>query len=424
MLSLESLDLISVVAWQIYERIVVLQELLWINLPLRWDSKKKRATYRTIPRCLPYILFATAQVPIYLGSFVILFRQVTPEYTDPRFPTPGAFLIAFGSLMNVFITFGALSNIYKRKEWCLCLNVVGGARFSNSKIRGKINWLQKPILRKITPVDILAHGIVGFLLTLGVCGVFIGLLQDIDPIHYVFLDVPRGTREWNILKYGVRPFFWGNWSMYCVLTFFHTVINIFFIILHGCIIIPRAPKLSHRNAFSVIPTSLSNLSIGQKLNLRLLEAAYKEYRQFQIFIRPANDAMYIVVPDGLAGLAVVSVACGVISIRGSSLLPIGMYLLYPSVGIMCVVLIIIMVPIACGVFENAVNYKNYWLSRILRREARQRLRACRPMGIAAGPFGYVQRSLPMELLNSIVDNICSIIVTFSVDAHGVTADLL
>ncbi|CAL8103861.1 unnamed protein product [Orchesella dallaii] len=423
MVSLEDLDLISVVAWKIIERIATLQEFLWISLPLRWDSKKKRATYRTIPRCLPYILFSTAQVPIYLYTFLILYRQITPKYSDPRFPIPGAFVIAFSSLMNVFITFGALSNIYKRKEWCLCLNVVGGTRFSRSKNHTKTHLLQKPLFGKITPVDLLADGIVGFLLTLGFSGVLIPLLQDIDPIHYMFLDVPKGTREWNILKYGVRPFFWGNWSMYCVLTFFHTVVNIFFIILHGCIIIPRAPKFSRQQPLNVMPASLANLSVIQRLNFRLLEAAYKEYRQFQIFIRPANDAMYIVVPDGLAGLAVVSVACGVISIRGSTMLPIGMYLLYPSVGIMNVVLIIIMVPIACGVFENAVSYKKYWLARILRREVRQRLRACRPMGIAAGPFGYVQRSLPMELLNSIVDYICSIIVTFSFDAQGVNPEI-
>jgi len=241
-------------------------------------------------------------------------------------------------------------------------------------------------------------------------GVFIGLLQDIDPIHYIFLDVPRGSKEWIILKYAVRPFYWGNWSMYSVLTFFHTVMNIFFMILHGCTNIPTVPKLSRIQTLKVIPTSLSNLSISQQLNLRLLEAAYREYRQFQIFIRPANDAMYLVVPDGLSGLAAVSIVAGVVSIRGYYMLPIGLYLLFPSVGLMNVFLIVIMVPIACNVYESAVRYRSYWLSRILRKEVRQRLRACRPMGIAAGPFGYVQRSLPMEILNAIVDYICSVVV--------------
>ncbi|CAL8149442.1 unnamed protein product [Orchesella dallaii] len=417
MLSPEYLDLISAIAWKVYEKIVTLQEFLWINLPIRWDSKKKQATYRTILRCLPYILFSIAQIPNYLYSFLILYRQVTPKYSDPRFSTSGAFIIAFGSLLNVFITFGSFANIYKRKEWCLCLNVVGKTRFSSTNI-GKVNWFQKPLWKNITPIDILSNVIVGFLLILAYCGVFIGMFQDIDPIHYFFLDVPRGSTNWNILKYGIRPFVWGNWSMYILLTFFNTSISIIFLLLYGCLIIPRAPKLSRQNAsINVIPTILSNLSVEQKLNLRQLEAAYKKYRQFQIFIRPANDAMYIVVPGGLALSAVMPIVCGVISIKGYSILSIGIFLLYPAVGIMAVILIITIIPIASGVFEIALHYKVHWRSRILRKEQRKRLRACRPMGIAAGPFGYVQRSLPMEILNSVVQYTCSIILTFSFDAH-------
>lgn len=251
-------------------------------------------------------------------------------------------------------------------------------------------------------------------LFLGSAGFLFPLVLDGDPIHYIFIDIPENTTPYYIVKFGVRPIWWGVWTFYSVWTFYAVTGYIFFAILHGCMIIPRVPKLSLRHTLTVIHNTLSNFSFSQRLAIQLMEGAYKEYRRFQVFIRPANDAMYVVIPDGLAGIAAVSIIGGFATIKGYSIFPLNIYLLFPTTFCMTTLLIFLFVPIACNVFESALEFKRYWLSRFTRKEVRKRLIACRPMGVAAGPFGYVHKSLPMSMMNAICDSVCSLTMSVSI----------
>ncbi|CAL8103835.1 unnamed protein product [Orchesella dallaii] len=417
MVALEFLDCMSLVAWLSYEKMVVIQEKCWFKLPIYWNTKSKRATPRAARECLPYLLITVLQIPIFLQSGLIFVWQCTPKWADPRFPFFAAVILAFGCLMNLFITGSSVAAFFKRRDWCLCLNVVGQHRFIGGIFSMKnqnYTWLRKPFWKHLTPLDLISDGIICGLLSLGTCGFFLTYLIDFDPIHYILLDMPRGSLEWFLLKAIVRPFIWGNWTFYCMLNFFHTGIGLFYFVLHSCTVIPSVPKVSQSPAsYSVIQNSISNFNFSHKLTLQLMEGAYKEYRQFQIFIRPANEAMYTSIPIGLAGFCVISIAAGVICINGYSILPISVYIFYPYILLIIFVEITGGLPIACNVLANSILYKKYWLSRIRRKEVRQRLVACRPMGIAVGPFGYIKSSLPMAMLNAIVDNIVSITVTFS-----------
>lgn len=263
-------------------------------------------------------------------------------------------------------------------------------------------------MKKWTVVDIISEGIFVNFLFLGTSGLLFGLFLDADPIYYIFIYLPRQTVEWKILKYFIRPGYWLIWTLYSTWTFYAVVGNIFFVILHGCMVIPRVPKLALRQTLTVIPNSLLNLTFSQRLAIKLMEGAYREYRQFQVFIRPANEAMYVVVPDGLSGIAAVSVIGGFATIKCYSIFPLNIYVLFPCIFIMTTLLIFMMIPIACNIFESAVAYKTYWLSRFTRKEVRKRLISCRPMGVAAGPFGYVHRSLPVQMMDAIVDSVCSL----------------
>lgn len=273
--------------------------------------------------------------------------------------------------------------------------------------------MRKKILGKFTLSDVIIEAVFLFFMFLSSGGFLLALSMNADPIFYIFLDIPRNTTKFLILKYGVRPLFWGTWTQFCMWTFYTAVTYILFIVLYGSMIIPRVPLLSHVQHLTVIQNTFGYQSVTTKLSLKLFEGGYKEYRRFQVYIRPTNDANYFLVPCGLAGTGLVCVIGGFAGIRGYTIFPLGIYLLFPSVFLMSTAVIFLTVPVACHIFEGAQEYRRYWLSRFTRREIKMRLRACRPMGIAAGPFGYIGKSLPVHMMHSIIDSICSLTVTMS-----------
>lgn len=140
MISLEYLDLISAVAWNLFEKVSRFQDKFWLSTPIHWNSVTKQASFKPIRKCIPLLILSLAQIPTYIYSFLIIYWQSIPKSADPRFPFNGAVMLAFGSVMNFFITWGSLSNFHKRKEWALCLNLVGESQFGNEK-KSKLTFL-------------------------------------------------------------------------------------------------------------------------------------------------------------------------------------------------------------------------------------------------------------------------------------------
>lgn len=136
MLSLEYLDLISTIAWKLFEKVDSFQKKFWLNTPVHWNPETKLAYIQPIHKCIPLLIWSLVQIPIYTFSWLILYWQSDPKYADPRFKFNGAVLMAFGSVMNCFITWGSLSIFHKKKEWALCLNLVGEKQFHQPNKRG------------------------------------------------------------------------------------------------------------------------------------------------------------------------------------------------------------------------------------------------------------------------------------------------
>ncbi len=89
------------------------------------------------------------------------------------------------------------------------------------------------IFKNWTIVDFIVGGIFINFLFLGSSGFIFPFVLDGDPIHYIFIDVPEKTTTWYLVKFALRPIWWGTWTFYCMWTFYAVTGYIFFAILHG-----------------------------------------------------------------------------------------------------------------------------------------------------------------------------------------------
>lgn len=114
--------------------------------------------------------------------------------------------------------------------------------------------------------------------------------------------------------------------------------------------------------------------------------------------------LYIVVGIVLAS------ACACITIKMYGKINILIYLVFPSLTIICVVNAIMLTYLASIPLQRSKKFKTWWTLMLSRKEDMKILKACKPFGFDLGPYGLCTAALGLRICDDYIQNTVTIIL--------------
>ncbi len=103
-------------------------------------------------------------------------------------------------------------------------------------------------------------------------------------------------------------------------------------------------------------------------------------------------------------------SCACIAIKMYGEINILIYLLFPSLTMICVVNAVALTYLGSIPYRHSENFKSFWAKLLTRKEDKRLLRACKPIGFELGPYGLCTTALGLRICDDMIHNTVTILL--------------
>lgn len=221
------------------------------------------------------------------------------------------------------------------------------------------------------------------------------LMPDIDPTYFFFKELSFISPHLKLFLRIITVF---------IATFHGSLSLSGFLIFMGNVI--RAILICFK--FMLIPKSF----LGQisSRSIKFLGALLK-YRQLQIYLTVANQALQYFMPVGLFIALVMSCACGYFVIKLAHFISFVFTLISIFAIILVFLAVHVLVTMGADITLKSRECISYWELKGFSAHRKRLLKSCRPLALWVGPFFVLEKETRANYLSLIIYNTISLIIS-------------